>query len=231
MTGSSESKIARTFLVELPKVFHAPAAAGQDDAVDPEPTGPAIEEFDPLGEFLGRAGALDGGGKNADVHPTPAAFQDLEEVVDRGPVGTRDHANAVDLTWDRLLVGRVEKPLGGQALLQGEKFLFQRAEAFELEGRNDELVVPAWGVNLDFALANDLQTVTQFDPLRPGAAPQNGRELGGFVLQKKVAVARAGLLQVGDLPGNTDLGKNCPEKVLDPDRDLGNGKSWGFGHL
>jgi hypothetical protein len=78
-------------VVECPQVFQAAAAAGDNDDV----AGPVrIEEFDAGDDFVHGAGALDGGGIDADVCVGETAAEDLQEVVDGGAFRRGDDADA-----------------------------------------------------------------------------------------------------------------------------------------
>ena len=105
--------------VELPQIFHAAAAARDNDEID------RCEIFAELGQlanrdrdFLGGAGSLDPDRANQDLKPRRAAAQHIKDVADRGAAGRGDNSNTLREFWQGSFARGIEKPFGFEFALQ-----------------------------------------------------------------------------------------------------------------
>src|SRR5262249_1238786 len=98
----------------------------------------------------------------------------------------------------------------------------ERARPLRLDAVDDELVLPARGVEVEPPVREDRHSRLEREAqAREGRAPEHGSEDGVAVLEREVEVPRRRARDVGGLPLDPDVGEGVLEEVLERERELG----------
>ncbi len=124
----------------------------------------------------------------------------MQDVAERGASRRRDDADPAWHARQRALAFDGEQPLGSQLHLEQLETLAQSAFASLFHEIRDELVVAALLVQAHATPHQHARAVPRREPRHEIALAEHGAaELGGFVLEREIPVARGGARQVRDL--------------------------------
>ncbi len=233
------------FLVEAPEIFQAAATAGDDQHVGARDFAARLNGIEAAhgGRDLGGAAfALHAHGPDEHAR-RKALLEAVQHVADDGAGGAGDDADDPGQVRQRLLAAFLEQAFGGEALLALLELHHEGAEAGGLERFDDDLIFRRAGERRDLADGNDLHAFLGLDlELAPGAAPDDGLDLGLVVLEGKVAVARGvGAAIARNLAAQPHVAEAVLERAFDRVRQLGDGEfgdvlaaaasgGWGVSH-
>ena len=198
-------------LVESPEVLHRAAAAADDEHVDVAPPG---QLRDRRRDLRTRPLALDAHRVEEHPHVGEAPAEHGDDVADHRAGRAGHDADGARQRGQRPLARRVEKPLLLQLLLELLEGQLQRPLAPGFEFVDDELVLAPLGVEADPARGQRREPVARLEAevLRRGAEKDRG-DLPPVVLERKIGVARAVDLPVGDLALDPDARKRLLEQL------------------
>ena len=218
--------------VEAPEVFQGTTTPGQQEQVQWFMRGaPAVESINGRNDFRRGSLALDptGGEDNLETGVPPA--DDVEDILQRGPGGRSDDANAVRVRGQGPLSFGSKESLGGQLLLESFEGGLKGAEAFGFDAGYPQLVRAAGFIDGEFPAQDNLSAVADGAAIGPGLAPkEHAIQLRAGVLEDEVKVSAGLLAEVGDLAANIDRGEFLFDQALDPGGQVGDGPNGaGFG--
>ena len=147
-----------------------------------------------------------------------AVAQNPDHVVDRRTGAAGNNGDPLGELRQRLFVGRVEKSLVVELILQLLEGHEQIAHAVGGQAVTVELILAVPGVDADAAAGDDLHAVAGPELQMLGCAPEHdAAQNARFVLQGKVVVAGGVDLVVGQLAPHQDVPQNrlTLDQVLD----------------
>ena len=127
---------------------------------------PTVQFPDGRRDLRRRPAALHAHRVDEHAHPRGATVQDVEHVLERRPGRGGDDADRARVAWQGFLPRGVEQPLGVELSLERLEARLERAHAAGLDDADDDLVLPAGGI--------DRQPAVDLHPraVRRGAAPR-----------------------------------------------------------
>ena len=190
------------FLVERHQVFERAAAPGQDQHVA---LATCSRELQRLHDFARCRLALHRNGVDQDRHGREAALQDVQDVAQRSAGRRRNHADATGQGGQRLFLCGLEQALGQQLAFEFLEPATQRAFASLLEVIDDDLELATGLVEAHATSCEHPGAVLDREAHQHAAvAEHRAANLGRFVLQREIPVARGGARQVRDLAFEPD---------------------------
>src|SRR5439155_6558857 len=218
--GRRENRACDAFLVESPEVFQAPAPAGEQDQVErgmwsAERGIEFIQQPNRRRDLLRGALALHAAGNENDFQARIAPLNDVEHIPN-GRARWRSHqSDSLRIARQRPFPFRREQALGLELSFEPLEGQLQCAYALQLDGADDELVLPARLVNSEVALDDDLLAVLQNRAiLHRLAAKQHAVQLRVGVFQREVNVAGTLHAQIGDFARHPDQAELLFEQSL-----------------
>ena len=138
------------FFVKSPKVFEAAAAPREENEIDL--FFPVIEQADRTGDFLGGTVALHAASGEDDFEAGMTAFDDVENIADRGASRRSNQADALRIAREWALAFGSEEALGLELLLQTLEGDLEGTGALQFDRANQELIVAAGFIDREVAL-------------------------------------------------------------------------------
>ncbi len=127
----------------------------------------------------GASDALHAHGRDEHAQVGEAAPDDVEHVAQGRARGRGHDADGARKGRQRALAGGVEQALGLELLLELLEGELERARALGLEQLDDELVLPAVGVDVEAAEGEHLEAVLGLEAHAPGRARGRARTGAG----------------------------------------------------
>ena len=125
------NRARKDFFIETPEIFHAPAAARNQQDVCATV---AVEELDSLRKKHLRPLSLHRRGENADAQRRKPLKCNFDEILHRRSIGRSDDADAARNERQTLLAGGIEKPFRRKTFLHCFKLFLKRpgSERFQV---------------------------------------------------------------------------------------------------
>lgn len=213
------------FFVERPEIFNAASSATNDEKIDGRVF---LKLIDGGSDFLGGAFALDFDGQQIKPHPGGATGEDGEHILQSSAGGGGHEADGLGKAWEGPFACGIEETFGVENAFESLEACLQRPLPLGLDALHDELILAAGFVNGDFAFNQHSHAV--FDFLAGGGAgkPDAG-ELGAFVFESKIMMARGLATMIGDFATDGDFADAFFQETANPAGEFTDGKDLRFG--